>query len=54
MHSDWKNILGHMEDQGKLIAIVRKDPAEFPQQSAALAKHCQERIMKAELNEREG
>jgi hypothetical protein len=54
MHSDWKNILGHMEDQGKLIAIVRKDPEEFPQQTAALLKHCEDRIQKMETNEREG
>jgi hypothetical protein len=54
MHSDWKNILGHMEGQGKLIAIVRRNPGEFQQQTAALVKHCQERILKAELYEREG
>jgi hypothetical protein len=54
MHSDWKNILGHLEFQGKLMAIVRKEPGEFPQQTAALEKHCQERILKAELYEREG
>jgi hypothetical protein len=54
MHSAWREILGQMEDQGKLIAIVRKEPGEFPQQSAALVKHCQERILKAELYEQEG
>jgi hypothetical protein len=43
-----------MENQGKLIAIVRKDPEEFPQQTAALMKHCEERILKAEVYEQEG
>jgi hypothetical protein len=55
MHGTWKNILGgHMEMQGELISIVRKGPGEFPQQSAALEKHCKERIEKWELYEREG
>jgi hypothetical protein len=54
MNSAWKNILGHLEDQGKLIAIVRKEPGEFPQQSEALRKYCQERIEKLERYEQEG
>jgi ribonuclease HI len=54
MHSAWRNILGHMENQGKLIAIVRQEAGEFPQQEAALRKSCQERIEKMERCEREG
>jgi hypothetical protein len=54
MHSAWKNILGHLEDQGKLMAIIMHEPGEFPQQMAALEKHCQERIEKEEEYERGG
>jgi hypothetical protein len=54
MHSAWRNILGHMTNQGKLIAIVHQEPGEFPQQSAAVRKSCQERIEKMERCEREG
>jgi hypothetical protein len=54
MNSAWKDILGHLEDQVKLIAIVRQEPGEFPQQSAALRKYCQEKIEKMERYEQEG
>jgi hypothetical protein len=53
MHSDWKNIFGYMENQGKLIGIVLRHAGEFQQQQAALQKHCEERIQKMETSAQE-
>jgi 2,4-dienoyl-CoA reductase-like NADH-dependent reductase (Old Yellow Enzyme family) len=52
-HSDWKNIFGSMELQGKLIGIELWHAGEFEQQEAALSKHCEERIQKMETCARE-
>jgi hypothetical protein len=49
IHSDWKNILGHMEQGGKMIGIVLRSQGEFPQQESALQQRCQERILKMEV-----
>jgi hypothetical protein len=53
MHTDWKNILGGMELQGKLLGIELWKAGIFQQQEAALMKHCQERIEKMEAAARE-
>jgi hypothetical protein len=46
VHSDWKNIFGHMSLQEKLIGIALRFEVEFQQRQAALQKHCEERVQK--------
>jgi hypothetical protein len=54
MHEDWRNILGGMELQGKLLGFELWQSGRYQQQEAALLRHCQERIEKVELRAREG
>jgi hypothetical protein len=39
IHSHWKNIWGHLGNQGKMLGIMGRSSEEFPQRSVALRKH---------------